>query len=648
MSGSAISGTAASLEQFISAVDDASNHGKSRIIAEINDGQVQWHKEGRFEAFVRWLGFGPSSKKQNRTFVEAVQFLKQRATEAQWNAAAKKDNAVGGKIIRAVDTLNADTQVAKRSTVVSQFLTALQEQGISVNDVSAAKFQDSIRVNNPAHEQELRDESVQRTPLQPDTIADTDPAPVQIHAQTVPPTTGPVTPATNQGVVTDPDNVGVTNAAPINAAIVPSAPTSVAAGIYQINYAQESRRIADKILNGTLEQQFVDDGVPQEVVDGFKDSLYRLLDRADQGADPQEIAALLDEVQQAAKTLIERAGSRSRPAHSFSYDWSTLKGDLEAILDPPVVNARPPNMLPSFVTQQGENLVVTSTAGQGPNQPNHTLTTPSDSDLAFIKMGREENLTREDLVRRLPVLQRELQEQGPSQFRTIEDKGFTYPRITPGQSMEEINRKTLNGTFSEIVHNYKDHAFYGEYSFDSSSHGFVFGKRVQTSSRDAGNKFHISVPPGQYKQALDVLAPLLGSPDNPFLQWKVTNPSSTRPTSHVHAAEQFTLYATPEPDTWESNKQVGGGRDLDAGRYSASLIKRQADFILAIEERLAAAGIGVQDVPASDVRAPHWQYASYSNDTRGSNWYVEATIRQKWTADQAQQPYYQLVSQVTP
>ena len=647
MSGNAISGTSASLEQFISAVDDASNHGKSRIIAEINDGQVQWHKEGRFEAFVRLLGLGPSSKKQNRAFVEAVQFLKQRATEAQWNAAAKQDNAVGGKIIRAVDTLNVDTQVAKRSTVVSQFLAALQEQGVSVDDVTAAKFQDSVRVTNPAHEQEPRDESVQRAQHQPDNIADTEPAPVQVNVQTAPPTTGPVTPATHHGVATDPDNVVVSNAATINAAVVPSSPTPIAAGIYQINYAQESRRIADKILNGTLEQQFVDDGVPQEVVDGFKVVLYRLLDRADQGADPQEIAALLDEVKQAAQTLIEGAGW-SNSGQSFSYDWSTLKGDLEAILAPPVVNARPPNVLPSFVTQQGENVVVTSTVGQGPNQPTHPLTTPSDSDLAFIKMGREENLTREDLVQRLPVLQRELQEQGPSQFRTIEDKGFTHPRITPGQSMEEINRNTFKGTFSEIAYNYKDHAFYGEYSFDSSSHGFVFGKRVQTSSRDAGNKFHISVPPGQYKEALDVLAPLLGSPDNPFLQWKVTNPSSTRPTSHVHAAEQFTLYATPEPDTWESHKQVGRGRDLDAGRYSASLIKRQADFILAIEERLAAAGIGVQDVPASDVRAPHWQYASYSNDTRGSNYYVEAGIRQKWTADQAQQPYYQLVSQVTP
>jgi len=755
MSDNTVSGTATTLEQFISAVDQASNHGKARVIAEVKDGQVNWHREGRFAAIVRWLGFTTSASKQNRNFVEAVQFLKNQAAGERWNGAAQREGAIGSRVIQAVETLESTGLTGKKNTIAGRFLDALQQQGVSVSDISAAKFQESaatspapVRAN--ANNNHLAVSPPNSAPPEYRAVpgtqrANTEDIPNQVATeqsaatqQTIPPRTiafGEYTTTlaqkygdqqtftatvealfklsedaevlanangnysdiankrttANERVVafaqaadpevgtrfdqivrdfepllaqvqrwvpqTKPEATAQANTTDavtsINEAVITptrliATPSANATHVYEINYAQESRRLANAFLEGDIVDLVKEEGLAPEALDRYKSAAYRLLDRADQGADPEEIKALQQDLDQAAIAFNDLSGYSSRSAYLLNRDHRIFSAYLQAITEPPVVNARPPNALPPFVSQQGDQAVVTSSILNAPNPPVHPLTTPPPEVLTFITSNREQNITREDLVERQTSLATELLEQGPSQFRTVKNEGITYPLYMPGQSTEEWHKQAVTGALSDIVTDYKGHASFGDFSFDSSSPGFIAGKRYQTELRDAGNKFHISVPPGQYKQALDAIAPLLGSPDNPFGQWKVTNPATTRPTSHVHAAEQFTLYANPESETWESHKTVGGGRHLDAGRYSADLIKRQADFILAIEARLVSAGIGVQDVPASDIRAPQWQYASYTNDTMSHNLYAEHTQRKNWTADQAEQPYYKLVSQVAP
>ena len=499
MSDAITSGTAESLQDFIQAVDGSSQHGKNRVVVELKDNVVHWHRESVGERVLRWLNIGPSARQQNAAFITAVNFLKDRAIEQQWSQEAKSNDALGGRIIRAVDTLDPQTRVAKRSTVVNHLLKALEREGVATQGVAAFDF---TGASTPQR--------------QPQELPNSDPVVIQ-------------------------------------------QPTSEAPG----------------------------------------------------PADPESIPP---EVEQ------------------------------DVLVRPGLIET----------TEHGVRL--RSTVTGTPRPPNHPLTGQNNPTvIASIGENREGDITRQHLLTELPRLQEELNETTPSEFQLAENRGDVYGQIvgryTPGEPFE-VKGGLTDAPLSEIAHQFVSGGNIAWASLESiDGGGFIFHPDKSKKTRDAGNKFHISVPVDQYKEALDAIAPLLASPDNPFSMWKIANPSSSsfKPGSHTHDAEQFTLYANPLPESWTS-KEYGNGslKYRDSGRYSAELIRHQGDFILALEHALTQAGIGELDVPKSDIRVPQWRYASYSNDSANDNRYRDYQQRMQWTADQAEQPYFKLVSQIAP
>ncbi|AEV39640.1 hypothetical protein PSE_p0058 (plasmid) [Pseudovibrio sp. FO-BEG1] len=150
------------------------------------------------------------------------------------------------------------------------------------------------------------------------------------------------------------------------------------------------------------------------------------------------------------------------------------------------------------------------------------------------------------------------------------------------------------------------------------------GKSVLDSGEyeKAGNKIHLSVQMGQLEQAGNVLTPLLLSPDNPFLSFKVTNMDGA--VAAFKDDEKQYSADTPEAKAKLAEQKAYFDRVTQGAQITLYPYTKDTSypdgaedfgfFLKLLEQELAAAGIQPGKNPDSDASLEGLSFATFRNE----------------------------------